>query len=96
MKKKKNKKQNEIIEILTQCFIQDRLDKIVKESTKYAELEALEKKLYDNLKNNLNEEQKDSFEDFCETILDTELELEKIAYQQGLKDMYNLLKTLSP
>ena len=93
---------DEVLEILANHLLEDKLDKITNNSKEYKSTEENEKKIYNKLKKELQEIQEqqeeyleDILEDFTDATLETELILAKICYKQGLKDMYALIKALS-
>lgn len=87
--------ETEILEIITQFLMEDRLEKLAENNEKYQKYVKIEEEIYNRFKSILSAEQQEKFDDFLSVKLDTEIVLEKTAYLLGLRDMYTLVKALS-
>ena len=86
--------ENEIIDLLTEYAINERFSSIVGEDEEIsaAKIHSLEK--YSALINTLTDGQKDMFEAFVTADSELDARMEFLIYQQGLKDMFNLMMSL--
>lgn len=86
---------NEVIEILTQYLTEERLSKIIAQNEEYNTALVTEIEVHDKFEKTLSDEQKELFNEFISASSDTEAQIEKLNYQQGMKDLFSLLKALS-
>lgn len=86
---------NEVIEILTQYLTEERLSKIIAQNEEYKSALVTEIEVHDKFEKTLSDEQKELFNEFISASSDTEAQIEKLNYQQGMKDLFSLLKALS-
>lgn len=82
---------NEVIDLLTEYATNKRLSRIGEgdEEIRVAKIYAEEK--YTRLENALTDEQKKLLNSFVKADLETAARMEFLTYQQGLKDMFNLI-----
>lgn len=85
---------NEVIDLLTEYATNERLSRIVEddEEIKAARIHSQEK--FSELVATLTEEQKKLLEIFITTDSEEVARMEFLTYQQGLKDMFNLIMSL--
>ncbi len=82
---------NEVLEISAHYFIEDRLNKIVEHDEEYQIVKWNEIEAHDRFKKTLTEEQNKLFNNFIVVTSETEANIERINYQQGMKDyLYHL------
>ena len=74
---------------------EERLGRIIRQDEKYQAARIQEKGEYDRLKNILSDEQIELFNKFTLAAEETDANVQRIIYQQGMKDMFALLKSLS-
>lgn len=86
---------NEVIEILTQYLTEERLSRIIAQNEEYNTALVTEIEVHDKFEKTLSDEQKELFNEFISASSDTEAQIEKLNYQQGMKDLFSLLKALS-
>ena len=86
---------NEVIELLTQYLTEERLSKIIAQNEEYKSALVTEIEVHDKFEKTLSDEQKELFNEFISASSDTEAQIEKLNYQQGMKDLFSLLKALS-
>lgn len=87
--------ESDILEVLLQDLVEERLSKIIMEDEEYCRTTQVEEKSYDKLESMLTKDQQEALEDFLSLKADTEVIIEKTAYTQGMRDMYTLFKTFS-
>lgn len=85
---------NEVINLLTEYAASERLSRIIENDEKLKKTEELAEELYEKLKNALPEEYKELLESFILEEVERNSRVEFLTYQQGLKDMYNLIMSL--
>ena len=85
---------NEVIDLLTEYATNERLSRIVEddEEIKAARIHSQEK--FSELVATLTEEQKKLLETFITADSEEVARMEFLTYQQGLKDMFNLIMSL--
>lgn len=87
--------ENEILNILTQYLSEERMGKIIANDEKYQAAKIHEIEVYDKFNSTLSEEQIKLFNDFISASVESEANIQRINYQQGMKDMFALIKSLS-
>ncbi len=85
---------NEVFEILTDCLVDERLPKIIGHDEKYRAALIHEDETYKKLDATLTDTQKKLFSRWMAASEETIAHVERMVYQQGMKDMYNLLMSL--
>lgn len=85
---------NEVINLLTEYAVSEGLSRIIENDEKLKTAGKLADELYEKLKNALPEEHKELLESFIVEEVERNARVEFLTYQQGLKDMYNLLMSL--
>ena len=85
---------NEILEMVTQCLTEMRLHEILQENDEYRRVVEEEVELYEKFLANLSELQKEEFENFLVAANESVMVCEKLSYQQGMKDLMQILKSL--
>lgn len=83
-----------VFEKITECLTNERLDKIVKQSTKYRKIIISSAKKREELTSMLTEEQKNVFNDFLEEENAVAIFYQRFAYQQGMKDLMEFFISL--
>lgn len=83
-----------VLELITQALTENRITDKVQESDEYKRAKEEEGKVYDALISDLTEEQKQKLDDFIGSTTWSAAIWEKMAYQQGMKDFLELLKSL--
>lgn len=85
---------NEVMDMLTEYATNERLSRIVEsdEELRAARIHAEEK--YTGLKSALEGNQKELLESFIAADSEMNARMEFLTYQQGLKDMFNLIMSL--
>lgn len=85
---------NEVMDLLTEYATNERLSRIVEddEEVQAARIHAQDK--YTKLVATLTEEQKELLEAFISADSEEVARMEFLTYQQGLKDMFNLIMSL--
>lgn len=86
---------NEVLEMITQYLTEDRLNRIVEQDEEYRAARLHERELHDRLEGTLTKEQIEMFNDFTIAASEAEANVERINYQQGMRDLFALLKALS-
>ena len=86
---------NEILEVLTQSLAEERLDRIKMHDKSYQMALDQEIEAHDSLEVTLSEEQTGLLDEFVSATSKKAAALERIHYQQGLKDLYNLFQSLA-
>lgn len=87
--------ENDILELLTQYLTEERLGRIVEQDEEYNAARIHEQEVHDKFESTLTDEQIELFNDFITAASETEANLERINYQQGMKDIFSLFKALS-
>lgn len=85
---------NEVLELITQQLTEIRLDDIVHKNVEYRRAAQEEMALYEHFTQNLSEWQREEFENFLIAMNESALICTKLSYQQGMKDLMALLKSL--
>lgn len=86
--------ENEVLELMTQCLTEDRLQRLVMQDKEYQSANIKEREVHDDFESTLSLEQKELYDSFIMASSETQMNLVRIVYQQGMKDLYNLLKSL--
>lgn len=85
---------DDLIEILVQ-FRAEHMRDILEQDEEHRAARLHEKKIHDQFEKTLTSEQVEMFDNFISAITETTANIERIFYQQGMKDMFALFKTLS-
>ncbi len=83
-----------VLELITQALTENRITDKVYQSEEYKRAKEEEGKVYNTLISDLNEEQKQRLDDFIGSTTWSAAIWEKMAYQQGMRDFLELLKSL--
>lgn len=83
-----------VLELITQALIENRITDKVYQSEEYKRAKEEEGKVYNTLISDLNEEQKQRLDDFIGSTTWSAAIWERMAYQQGMRDFLELLKSL--
>ena len=83
-----------VLELITQVLTENRITDKVYQSEEYKRAKEEEGKVYNTLISDLNEEQKQRLDDFIGSTTWSAAIWEKMAYQQGMRDFLELLKSL--
>jgi hypothetical protein len=86
--------ENEVLELMTQCLTEDRLQRLVMRDKEYQSANIKEREVHDDFESTLSLEQKELYDSFIMASSETQMNLVRIVYQQGMKDLYNLLQSL--
>lgn len=84
-----------VLERITQILTEGRINEALHQSNKYKEAKREEEKLYEQLISDLNDEQKKRLDEFICSTTQAAAIWEKFSYQQGMKDLFSLFKSLS-
>lgn len=85
---------NEVIDLLAEYATNKRLFRIVEGDGEIRAAWNYAKKKYTRLENVLTDEQRKLLNSFITADLETAARMEFLTYQQGLKDMFNLIMSL--
>jgi hypothetical protein len=83
-----------VLELITQALTENRITDKVYQSEEYKRAKEEEGKVYNTLISDLNEEQKQRLDDFIGSTTWSAAIWERMAYQQGMRDFLELLKSL--
>lgn len=83
-----------VLELITQALTENRITNKVYQSEEYKRAKEEEGKVYNTLISDLNEEQKQRLDDFIGSTTWSAAIWERMAYQQGMRDFLELLKSL--
>lgn len=86
--------ENEVLELMTQYIAEERLQRLIIEDEEYQAASIREQEIHDNFENTLSLKQKDLYDAFIMASGETTTNLVRIVYQQGMRDLYNFLKSL--
>lgn len=86
--------QENILELITQALTENRIIDKVHQTEEYHKAKEEETKAYDLLISDLTPRQKQRLDKFLDNATWSTALLEKIAYQQGMKDFLSLLISL--
>lgn len=86
--------ENEIIEMMTEFMTENRLPKLLWQDEEYQAASSREREIHENFVCTLSPGQEKLYDDFIGSSAETEANLVQIVYQQGMRDFYNLLKSL--
>ena len=83
-----------VLELITQALTENRITDKVYQSEEYKRAKEEEGKVYNTLISDFTEEQKQRLDDFIGSTTWSAAIWEKMAYQQGMRDFLELLKSL--
>ena len=83
-----------VLELITQALTENQITDKVYQSEEYKRAKEEEGKVYNTLISDLNEEQKQRLDDFIGSTTWSAAIWERMAYQQGMRDFLELLKSL--
>ena len=86
--------ENEIIELMTEFMAENRLPKLLFQDEEYQAANIRELKVHEDFVSTLSPEQEKLYDDFVASSAETEANLVRVVYQQGMRDFYNLLQSL--
>ncbi len=86
--------ENEVFDIITEHLTNERLSRIMNNDEEYRAALTHEQEVYLKLDATLSDEQKKLINRYGTAQGEVAANMEKLAYQQGMKDMYNLLMSL--
>lgn len=86
--------ENEIFDILTEYLTNERLSKIIAGDEEYRAALIHEQEAYEKLDATLTDEQKELIDMLGTAQGETSANTQRIIYQQGMKDMFNLIMSL--
>lgn len=84
----------EVLELVTQQMVEMRMDSIMKKNNGYRCMQQKETELYEKFLGSLSGGQKEEFENFLTVSIESALVRERLVYQQGMKDLMALLRSL--
>lgn len=87
-------KKDEVINILTEYATNERISKLIGQNEEYRTALKNEEEMYQKFDKTLTDEQKILLNSFTVAGAETAALSLKFTYQQGLKDMFNLLMSL--
>lgn len=85
---------DEVLELVTQQLTEIRLHDIVHADQEYTQAEQKETERYEHFLESLTECQREEFENFLVAVNESAFISEKLSYQQGMKDLLSLLRSL--
>lgn len=85
---------DDLIEILVQ-FRAEHMSDILEQDEEYRAARLHEKKIHDQFEKTLTSEQVKMFDNFISATTETNANVERVFYQQGMKDLSSLFKSLS-
>lgn len=83
-----------VLELITQALTENRITDKVQDNEEYKRAKEEEHKAYDLLISDLTDEQKQRLDDFIGSTTWSGAVWEKMAYQQGMKDVLEFIKSL--
>lgn len=86
--------ENEVIDLLTEYATNERLSRIVGDDEEIRAAKIHAQEMYDRLLNALTARQRKLLDAFISADSETAARMEFLTYQQGLKDMFNLMMSL--
>lgn len=86
--------EDNVLELITQALTENRILDKVRQTEEYKRAKKEEGTAYDLLSSDLTEEQKQRLDDFIGSTIWSAAIWEKMAYQQGMKDFLELLRSL--
>lgn len=84
----------DLLEILTQ-FAEEHISEVLEQDEELRTAQLYEREIHDQFEKTLTSEQVQLFQDFISAATRTNANIERINYQQGMKDMFKLIKALS-
>ena len=85
---------NDLLEMLTQ-FTEEYISDVLEQDEELRAARLHETEKHDQFEKTLTSEQLQLFDDFLSAASETTANIERIFYQQGMKDMFALFKALS-
>lgn len=85
---------NDILEMLT-TFTEEHISEIMEQDEEFRAARQHEREVHDRFEKTLTDEQLQLFNDFISAATETNANVERINYQQGMRDMFALIKDLS-
>ncbi len=86
--------EDSVLELITQALTENRIIDKVQKTEEYKRAKEEEGKAYDLLSSDLTDEQKRRLDDFIGSTTWSAAIWERMAYQQGMRDFLELLKSL--
>lgn len=87
--------EKDVLELITQALTEDRIIEKVHQSEEYNEAKEDETRLYDLLTSDLTDEQKQRLDAYIDSATWSAAIQERMVYQQGMKDFFSLLISLT-
>ena len=85
---------DDLLEILTQ-FTTEYISEVLEQDEEFRAARLHEREVPDQFESTLTSEQVEMFNDFISASSETNENIERIYYQQGMKHLFTLFKTLS-
>lgn len=85
---------SEVIDLLTEYATNERLSRIVEEDEEIRVARIHSEEKYTSLESTLTDEQRKLLDSFITADSEMDARMEFLTYQQGLKDMFNLIMSL--
>lgn len=84
----------DLLEMFTQ-FTEGHISEVMEQDEEFRAARLHEKEVHHRFEQTLTSEQLQLFHDFISAFCETNANIERINYQQGMKDMFALIKSLS-
>ncbi len=86
--------ENEVFETLTHYLVEKRLVKMVGQDEEYQAAKLHECEVKNKFESSLTPEQREMFNSYIAAVSETTANIERLHYQQGMKDLFALFKAL--
>lgn len=83
-----------LLDVFTQ-FMEEHISEIIEQDEEFRAARQHEREIHDRFEKSLTSEQIEMFNDFIAAASEANANIERINYQQGMKDMFSLIKSLS-
>lgn len=83
-----------LLDVITQ-FMGEHISEVMEQDEEFRAARQHEREIHDRFERTLTSEQVEMFNDFLVAASETNGNVERINYQQGMKDMFSLIKSLS-
>lgn len=86
---------DDLFEMLTQFLTEKRMSQVLEQDEEYRAARLHEREVRNRFVGTLKDEQVKLFHDFISAVSETNANIERVNYQQGMKDLFAVLKALS-
>lgn len=84
---------NDLFEMLVE-FAEEHISDVLEQDEEFRAARQHEREIHDRFEQTLTSEQLKLFNDFISAASETNANVERVNYQQGMKDMFSLIKSL--